>query len=868
LDAVGTVAVVHMKHMKNAQWFNLSVVPKLGGEGYSMVKMIYIAPAYIVVNRLNIPIFLRGCVDDVGSSSVCQPAENKPFHFSPDAIKTIQLSFDDQKWSASLDFSAVGKIFCRVNDHSNVERLLRVELSLESGTCFVFVEEAKAWPFSLCNQSDFPVSFSQYGVNLVRELLPGASINYAWDEPSSKNRSIEILVYGRKKEINLNEIGTRVPFPFRLADNSKHFLAIDVVASGPVIKVVFSTFEPAQKSERSMRFMPKRTNTPSVANAASSSTTSAASGQETESTGEAFDSLEIEEEVSMVVVIRIPFVGVSFVRKDNKELLYLSCRELEVRLSRSNLYMTYGLQIKSLQIDNQMFDWQIPIIVYPAYTPLHGNAQQQLAQQQHQELQSHLKVALIKSTDQSHGIDCYSYFGFLLQETIIELGTDVIMRVNEFLSFEQPRVYGQQAFIVGQDILVIPKPPHRDPSKDSVYFELFQIHPIKLTVSSTRTEGFSEDSDDFNTFVNPFFAIQEAAASTLINFSQVPFTFNALILEHPIVSTMRLWQLVYNHYVAGFSGQLAKVLGFVDFLFNPVGLFNNLGSGVSDFFYEPYLGFVSDRPQDIGIGFLKGGFSLVRKTVFGLTDSFSKFTGSLGKGLSALTFDKSFQQRRRIDRARNRPRHALFGVVTGARQLIEGLAGGFGGLIEKPLEGAKEEGAEGFLKGMALGIAGVLSKPFVGAVDMVTSVTEGIRNSADPNVQDLQQSRLPRVIPFDGIVRKYKEREAKGQFLLYNCIGEELFKEFYMGHLEDEEGSALFITCRRVLAGRVQSGRIIWDAHFDHIYSVETEADAIVITLNNLHRKQRRIVCSRREVQDWFIERVKLAKAIYEDTTK
>jgi hypothetical protein len=49
--------------------------------------------------------------------------------------------------------------------------------------------------------------------------------------------------------------------------------------------------------------------------------------------------------------------------------------------------------------------------------------------------------------------------------------------------------------------------------------------------------------------------------------------------------------------------QIHNIIGSADFLGNPVGLFNNLSSGVVDIFYEPYQGFVmSDRPQDLGIG--------------------------------------------------------------------------------------------------------------------------------------------------------------------------------------------------------------------------------------------------------------------------
>jgi vacuolar protein sorting-associated protein 13A/C len=47
-------------------------------------------------------------------------------------------------------------------------------------------------------------------------------------------------------------------------------------------------------------------------------------------------------------------------------------------------------------------------------------------------------------------------------------------------------------------------------------------------------------------------------------------------------------------------------LGSADALGNPVGLFNNITSGVIDIFYEPYQGFImSDRPQDLGFGLVK-----------------------------------------------------------------------------------------------------------------------------------------------------------------------------------------------------------------------------------------------------------------------
>lgn len=52
--------------------------------------------------------------------------------------------------------------------------------------------------------------------------------------------------------------------------------------------------------------------------------------------------------------------------------------------------------------------------------------------------------------------------------------------------------------------------------------------------------------------------------------------------------------------------------------------------------------------------------------VFGVTDSVSKVTGSIGKGLAAATMDPEFQSRRRMTRFRNKPKHALYGITGGA----------------------------------------------------------------------------------------------------------------------------------------------------------------------------------------------------------
>ena len=81
---------------------------------------------------------------------------------------------------------------------------------------------------------------------------------------------------------------------------------------------------------------------------------------------------------------------------------------------------------------------------------------------------------------------------------------------------------------------------------------------------------------------------------------------NALIVDNLRASSEDLTSRIMLHYREQVIYQIHRVLGSIDILGNPVGLFNTLSSGFGELFYEPYQGFImSDRPQDLGIGIAK-----------------------------------------------------------------------------------------------------------------------------------------------------------------------------------------------------------------------------------------------------------------------
>jgi len=275
-------------------------------------------------------------------------------------------------------------------------------------------------------------------------------------------------------------------------------------------------------------------------------------------------------------------------------------------------------------------------------------------------------------------------------------------------------------------------------------------------------------------------------------------------------------------------------LGSADFLGNPVGLFNNLSSGVQDIFYEPYQGLVmTDRPQDLGLGIAKGAGSFVKKSIFGVSDSVAKFTGSMSKGLAAASMDKEFQDRRRMTRSRNRPKHALYGITSGGNAFAESLASGIGGLARHPMQGAEKEGAFGFVKGVGKGVLGLATKPAIGAFDLASNMAEGVRNTTTVFDQEgLDRVRLTRFIGQDGIVRPYAQREALGQFWLKTLDSGKHFNEEYIAHLElPGKDLMVMLTYNGILLVRTKKLVSEWDVPLKDVQTISKERTGIAVTL-------------------------------------
>lgn len=833
-EAIGSTFEVVLSDRFGRSEFHSGVSVAEGEGKYKMTKVVTIAPRFVLKNKLNEDLLVR----EPGSSNVLSVGSGEliPLHFLRQvAEKQLCLCFPgvNNQWSSPFNIADVGTVHVKLAKVNQRQRLIKVDIIMEGATLFLhFNFETRTWPFSMRNESDTEFVFYQANPNVeededdrtsgwrpIRYRLPPRSIMpYAWDYPATKNKSLVVTCNGKERHIKLAEIGNLIPMriPPTQPGEPQRIIDINIVADGPTQTLVLSNFKPSKSLYRQQK------------------------GQSSQSSLSAgFEVKEMSSDVNFKAQLRLGGIGVSLINQNLKELLYLTFREIEIKFRESRVYQTLSTTIKWIQIDNQLYGGIFPILLYPSVVPKTGK-----------EMEAHpiFHAMVTRVKDDSYGVLYIKYATVLLQQMTLELDEDFILAMLDFAKVPGASWSEEQEGKLCDEDLNIPEPQHEGTDQD-VYFELLHLQPMQVDISFMRTERVNVE--DTMQPSNPLMFFVNVMTMSMGNVNDAPIRLNALMLENARVSFGVLVGNIRRHYTQEFLRQVHIVLGSADFLGNPVGLFNNVSSGVAAIFYEPYQGLVmTDRPQELGYGIAKGATSFVKKSVFGFSDSMAKFTGSMSKGLAAATLDKEFQDQRRMSKSRNRPKHALYGITAGGNAFATSVASGIGGLARHPLQGAEKEGLQGFFKGVGKGVLGLATKPAIGAFDLASSkytfddlvenmmltatdLAEGVRNTTTVfDAEGLDRVRLTRFIGMDGIVRPYSQREALGQFWLKTTDDGRFFNEDYIAHLElSGRDMLVMLTYDRIMLVRTRRLQTDWDIRLTDIQTISKERTGMSITL-------------------------------------
>ncbi|XP_030829188.1 vacuolar protein sorting-associated protein 13C isoform X3 [Strongylocentrotus purpuratus] len=489
----------------------------------------------------------------------------------------------------------------------------------------------------------------------------------------------------------------------------------------------------------------------------------------------------------------------------------------QVRTSSHQLQL--HLTINRLQVDNQMPAAIFPTPVVPVALPktvAAENAPKQL-----------LEFSMMVRFSEHSSVKQIKYLKLLVQEMAVKLDMGFLANVAAIFQSDEELVIDRVALLELDKELVRLELADAEYvkvalAKDFNFYDSFHLSPLKIHVSFSLSETGKEDksllSARANARQNALNLLLQSVGVTLTNVDDVIFKLGFFEREYQFYSPEQLSSEVIRHYSNQAIKQLYVLVLGLDVIGNPFGFVRGVGTGVKDLFYEPYQGIVQG-PEEFAEGVALGMRSLFGHAVGGAAGAVSRITGTLGKGLAALTMDEDYK-RKRQQAINQRPATFQEGLARGGKGLVMGFYEGVSGVVKNPFEGAKKEGAKGFFKGVGKGLAGVVAKPTGGIIDFASGTFEGIRRVVESEVE-IHKLREPRYIGADGIIRAYNKSMALGNSLLLQVDkGKYAHTEDYVAHMQvtADKKNYILATDKRVIY--TSRGEMLgqWDVDFEFMY--------------------------------------------------
>lgn len=713
---------------------------------YSYV--VTISPRFVLVNNLSQSLI----VIQKGSKAmplILSPMNRLPYHWpdgrKPDQIKIRVAEGGDQEmyynfgegsiwdWSGYLNISNIG--ITTIQTKNLMEpgnfKLIRIDIRVHGVTAFItFEEENERYCSYRIENHSTSVSMCLYqeGCKEERRWLDClTSVPFAWTHPLNSHKLVVEFYLGSLTE---NPVSMAKSYYF-LMDKMNQYYKIKLEMTPEKGSILYGkTLN--ESSTRVLCFS---------------------------DTPQRFED-QVEEIILTQLTISLPLVTLSFIENASDrvaELIFLTAANIEILGAVTNKQQKFELILDSLQIDNQQnLNAVYPVLLHP---PPGLN-------------RTLLHISAIRNLDGNP--DCYNFdtLEVLLQTLKLNIELSLLKRlsnsVNRVLhSLDYKKNHATEIFTAKEK-----KIPWLEVSLASMvknfYISNLKFFPIVLLVSFLPLADQESDSDAFTT-------VFKALGAAFVSIDSAPLRLSSIEISDAYGPHEQIFSALSLHYKSQFQNEFFSLISHAEILGNPIGLFNNLGTGFADLFYEPAQGMING-PLSAGKGLIKGAGSLLKNTVEGTFGSVSKFTGSISSGLTVLTHDSEYIMDSQRDKARNKPRDVVEGFGQGMKSLFVNIGKGITGIVTQPAKGAKKDGFKGLFMGGIKGLSGLVVKPVVGVFDVASKTAEGIKNTASVDSR-MQVDRIrspravygrpPRIMSYvqaDADVRLYMSRFKKGRY--------------------------------------------------------------------------------------------------------
>ena len=548
---------------------------------------------------------------------------------------------------------------------------------------------------------------------------------------------------------------------------------------------------------------------------------------------------ELEMEHQTNVRIILPEIGLTLTEhntaRPSRDLAHVQIAGLACRFSSGASQESLSLEIRDLQLDNQLLTANNVVVLAPTYVMSNDSDA------------AVITVSYVKKPDER--LVHYQYFSILVQELdfvveeeflgamirfILDLPMDDLQLPTsdapaavslssggKTLVFQEAHIESRRASVAGTSGAT---------RGEKMYFELLHIHPIKINLNVFLGPGIlqqanseSNSGGDVNRTLGSIIA---GFGLSMIDVQRAPLKVNSLAISNALISQSALQRQVAKYYTYQLLAGFHRILGSVELLGSPIALINNLGTGVLDFFYEPAKGFVHG-PEDFARGVAVGTMSLLKSSVYGVFNSVGQMTGSVGKSLAMLSMDDSYMSRYK--------RMATTGeenLLRHAQDLGMTIVDAITGIVRNPYMGAERDGLKGFVRGVATGIAGAAIKPTSGALEFASRTVNAFGSRVrflgeDHAVVRRGRSRDPRYYGIQRSLTATEQRRSeltdlidrerhRGRKSVLSSIDVDAVREL----IENKRNRLLLFTDDAIMYVNTKTGRLRWKQKLRNVVDV------------------------------------------------
>jgi len=858
IETVGTSGLVECIDPKSKTLYSLQASCYLGQGVFNRTKIVTFCPHHVMVNQMkDRTVVLHQC--DLETTFELKPGEEHPYFLTvpdkcTDPMKIKRRVYITLKNSDGSDVPCERSGFFFLEEAG--QNVLRLRGKEGKPDVFQPYEATESYytlytmwrdssddfiPFKIENDTSYEFKAVQKECEKITKIGAKETVAFGWDEPLFEPiMMVSSSILGdSSRKFNINKIA--VFKPIKIKKSPTVYSYTKAVGGTRVLVLTEDKEKLIKESKQPEGVLEKQS---------SRQLKSSKKLKEEEEKKKKEEERKLSLEMETRVMLDLPGLEVSILDNKPLEFLLLSLHGMSMNFIQTPDDIQLEVKLMRLQLDNQYEDVEFPTVI--SGRPLN-------------ETTPWFHMSLVKST-RFDSLDFFQYFSLLVQDIKVQVETDFIGQILEFVNTLPLATF--TAIKATDDFITLKesslsltkrkelakkkdeKKQEKDKKKEAaperrsewesegehiidtkgvqkrmMYFRLFHLNPMKIIFTLSSRTGSSLGLPR-----NAVTVLVDTLLGTVANLDNASLCFNSLYLENPFVSQDYLTQLVSSHYTRQGIQQIYKLLGSTEALGNPVGLFSNVGTGVMDFFYEPAQGIIQS-PQAFAKGLAKGTSSLVKNTVYGTFNSVSKIAGAIGKGVATLSFDDEYVKKRQINQ-RKEPKHFISGAGQGAFALGKGIFDGITGIVVKPVQGARKDGAKGFAKGIGQGVVGVVVKPVAGVFEAVSKTSEGIKNTAVYFDKDRILRRIrpfPRLFTPEKCLLPYDEYECEGAFLLRHdptSAGER-----HVLHMHSGKKSVIAVSTKHVVRMKADNMKVEFVIPLAAIDKVEEVRGGIVATV-------------------------------------